>query len=259
MNLPHVCVMTPTYGGMVTAEFMDSFIRHLQQPDHITSYRYLAGDSLVSRARNHLLADFVAFAEPNGWTHLLWQDGDVGLAPEAISRMLSRGVDVIAAPVPLKTNLDRHGWPMSVVGLVDEVEPMLYRVEYAATGCLMLSRKAVDALVRYCKDNGREYYDNGVRWDVFRNGSDRGFYESEDWHVCRILREIGFDIYADSSFWVSHVDAPRHRWVREAWPLAETLVAGDLAGSLPDDVRAQRWATNDYDMEAQTALAGTRR
>lgn len=255
MITPHVCVMTPTYNGTVTADFMDSMIQHLQHPGIRVSYRYQSGDSLVSRARNNLLADFTQGADEYGWTHLLWQDGDVGLSPDALPIMLARGVDVLAAPVPLKLEVSRHGWPMSVVGLVDEVEPMLYRVEYAATGCLMLSRAAVEALVDYCAANGRKYYDNGVRWDVFRNGNDGGFYESEDWHVCRLLRELGFDIYADSSFWVSHVDAPRHRWLRGAWPVAETISSGNMAGSLPGDLRFERWTTNDFDKAATNARA----
>ena len=245
MTFPHVCIMTPSYDGKFTAEYLDSIVSQFQQTGYRISYRYSPGDSLVSRARNFLFAEFIEKSKENGWTHLLWLDGDVGIAPESIGKMLARNVDVVAAPVPMKLDIGPHGWSQSVIKLIEEVEPMFYKVEYAATGCLMFSLNAAEALVENCKEKGLEYYDNKILWDVFTNGAVDGFYESEDWHVCRVLRELGFDIYADSSFWVSHVDAPRLKWFRGPWPLAETIIAGDYNGKLPDEIRFERWSTND--------------
>jgi len=249
-NVPHVCILTPTYDGRLTAAYMDSVVLSMQDPRQITSYRYHSGDSLVCRARNEMFTMWLREADERGWTHLLWQDGDVALPHGAVASMLSHDVDFIASPVPLKTNLSHHGWTQSVVGLIDEAAPMLYRVQYAATGCLMMSRKAVQAMADYCEAQGHVYFEGDRKvYDAFRIGSDgTGFYLSEDWYICKVMREeLGFDLYVDSSFPVSHVDAPRHVWTRPAGPIAETIAAGDYTGELPADIRAQRWTTNDWE------------
>ena len=250
--LPHVAIATPMYDGKVTEHYMRSVILSMQDPRHVTSFRLLPGDSLVCRARNTLLTQVWNERKQQGLTHLLWQDADVFLPHGAIASMLSRDVDVVASPVPMKVPIGRHGWVQSIVGIQAEIEPMFYTARYAATGCLMFSMDAVSALVDYCETMGHVTGPRDARqYDAFRIGADgNGFYLSEDWYVCKVLREIGFDIYVDSSFPVTHVESPRVWWTRPAVPLAETILAGDYAGSLPEDARDQRWATNDYDLTA---------
>jgi hypothetical protein len=247
VSRPHVCVMTPLYDGRVTTTYLDFISQSISAEDFTFSYRYHVGDSLVTRARNTLVSDYVSMVDSAEWTHLLWVDGDVGLASDGIARLLARQVDVIGAPVPMKGEAPgRHGIRQSVLGPVVELEPMLYTVEYVATGCLMMSRKAIETLVNYCKSNGLEYEDEGTRWDVFRNGSRAGFYDSEDWHVCRLLRELGFTIYVDSSFAVAHDDGPRQKWIRPACPVAETAIANDHSGQIAESNRAQRWCPANF-------------
>jgi hypothetical protein len=78
----------------------------------------------------------------------------------------------------------------------------------------MLSRNAVSALVDYAKKNGDKYKPNPhtrgdtqpsiTMYDVFKTGVFDGEYLSEDYYVCRILRELGFDVYIDPSIKVKH-------------------------------------------------------
>src|ERR1700712_1022763 len=66
--------------------------------------RFLDGDSLVTRARNRLVAEFMADLR---WTHLFWIDADIGFEPQAALRLLLSGRQVVAGIYPQK----RDGWP----------------------------------------------------------------------------------------------------------------------------------------------------
>jgi hypothetical protein len=54
----------------------------------------LAGDALITRARQNLVAHFLA--DPAA-THLLFIDADIGFAPEQAFRLLDFGAEMTAA------------------------------------------------------------------------------------------------------------------------------------------------------------------
>jgi len=84
----------------------------------------------------------------------------------------------------------------------------------------MLSRKAVDALVKDAIENKDIYYGNShtrgdkiedtKMYDVFKVGVvDKDFlitgdYLSEDYYVCNRLRKLGFEIYVDINVKTQH-------------------------------------------------------
>ena len=82
------------------------------------------------------------------------------------------------------------------------------------TAILMLSRKAVNALVAWASKNDHVYWPNKhtrgdtqpdiKMYDVFQTGVVDGEYDSEDYFVCRVLRELGFDIYVDPNIPCKH-------------------------------------------------------
>lgn len=206
----------PTYGGM-NPHFVQSLLRlmlHRPRPFGI-QLGLCIGDSLVSRARNKLCADFLA----SDCTHLLFIDSDLVFDPAHIFRLAdhaARGVE-IAAGLYAKKQKDL-GW---VCNMLDEDEGPnahgLQRVKYAGTGCLLFSRRVLEAMraalpeIEYDPDDGEQ----GVKWDFFATGvrvfewgagtPARRRYLSEDWMFCQRALDLGFDIWMDTGVVMKHV------------------------------------------------------
>jgi len=205
---PRLMIATPAYGGMVHTDYVTTLL-DLARTGLAFGLVTLGNESLVTRARNTLLASFHARRE---FTHLLFLDADVGLAAEGILRLVAHDRDVVAAPVPLKGRGAR-GERLFNVGLaVGEDGPRALH-ERVGTAALMLSRRAVDALVDDAKADGRVYErmatlsgDAGARvhYDVFRVGTVDGEYLSEDYWACDALRRLGIPIHVDPAIVVRH-------------------------------------------------------
>ena len=194
-------IATPAYGGMVHVDYLNSLLTY-QRAGIAYSLATIGNESLITRARNTLLSMFWA---DEAYTHLLFLDADVSLPADTLQHMLAQQRDVIGAPVALKGR-DAHGGRIFNVGrCVGEAgEHML--VEHIGTAALMLSRKAVAALVSQAIERGGVYAASPqtqrgaiaadrLMYDVFQVGVLDGVYLSEDYWVCRQLRELGFDIH----------------------------------------------------------------
>ena len=189
---------TPAYGGMVHMDFAHSLLAYQKAGLRIT-LATLGNESLITRARNSLLS---MFHHRSDLTHLLFLDADVSLSATSLQMMLAQQRDVIGAPVALKGRNAAGGRIFNIGRVVGESGPMLL-VERIGTAALMLSRKAVAALVDDALAQGRVYErmstlrgDSGpaIQYDVFGVGVYEGEYLSEDFWVCMTLRRLGFDI-----------------------------------------------------------------
>jgi hypothetical protein len=208
LGVVNLMVATPAYGGMVHLDYAMSLLE-LRGAGVAFSLVGMGNESLVTRARNALLASFHARRE---FTHLLFLDADIGIPAAGILRLLMHARDVVAAPVPLKGHGSSGERIFNVGRAVGESGP-LTRVDRVGTAVLMLSRRAVDALVDDAKADGRVYDrastlagDPGTRvhYDVFRVGVADGEYLSEDYWACAALRRLGFDIHVDPAIVVRH-------------------------------------------------------
>ena len=208
-TLPNLLVGTPAYNGQVQVSYVQSLLG-MTASNIRFSLCTVSNDSLVSRARNTILTKFF---EKSEHSHLMFLDADVGIHGEDVRKLLSHGKDVIGAPVQLKL-LDTEK-PVFSVGKVLERTGTLASVTQLATGVMILSRKAVEALVKSAVDENRVYrYSNeleisgdlpeGNHYDVFRQGSVEGAYVSEDYQLCRDLRNLGFDIHVDLGIRTRH-------------------------------------------------------
>ena len=98
-----VHLATPCYGGMVSVEYMRSMCQLIKQfTDANLDYaiQTLSNDSLVTRARNCLVATFLA--DPKA-THLMFIDADITFNAKSIYRMLSYDKPVVGGIYPMKT------------------------------------------------------------------------------------------------------------------------------------------------------------
>lgn len=97
-----IFVATPMYGGMANGLFVKSCL-DLQglctQYGIETRFSFLFNESLITRARNYLVDEFLR----SGYTHLLFIDSDINFYPQDVLALLALDKDIIGAPYPKKT------------------------------------------------------------------------------------------------------------------------------------------------------------
>jgi len=209
MTVPtNVMIATPAYGGMVHLDYAMTLL-DLRAAGVPFTLMGMGNESLITRARNALLAAF--HARP-AYTHLLFLDADIGVPAAGIQRLIAHGRDVVAAPVPLK-GFGASGERLFNVGRVVGESGPLTLVDRVGTAVLLLSRRAVDALVDDAKRDGRVYDRSttlagdaatSVHYDVFRVGVMDGEYLSEDYWACAALRRLGYAVHVDPTIVVRH-------------------------------------------------------
>lgn len=95
-------VATPMYGGVNHGLYMKACL-DLQalcmQYGIDCKFSFLFNESLITRARNYLVDEFIR----SGYTHLLFIDSDILFDPQDILAMLALNKDVIGAPYPKKS------------------------------------------------------------------------------------------------------------------------------------------------------------
>jgi hypothetical protein len=194
-------VGTPAYGGMVHTDFVDSILQYTNARVPF-ALMTIGNESLITRARNTIISAFHARPE---FTHLLFLDGDVLLPADGLQRLLAHNRDVIGAAVALK-GLNPDGSRIFNVGDCIGEAGDLYKTTRIGTAALLLSRKAINALIEDAIANARAYnrpsttrgaFDAAVHYDVFRVGVVGDEYLSEDFFGCYTLRKLGFDVFVD--------------------------------------------------------------
>lgn len=208
----NLMVATPAHGGSVHLDFAATLIE-LRAAGVAFTLVDARHEHLAPRARNALVASFHA---ERRFTHLLFLDADLGLAAGAIERLLAHARDVVGAPVPLAGAERTASRSFDIGRAVGEAGPLV-TVDAVGAGVLLLSRRAVDALVDDAKSDGRVYEpprsaaaDSAARvhYDVFRVGVVDGAYRSEDAWASASLRRLGFALHVDPAIVVRHHGTP---------------------------------------------------
>ena len=99
---PHVYILTPVYGGVVFINYMQCMINTMKFLDKFGIKMYLEfckNDSLVSRARNNLVAK--AMANPLT-THIMFIDADISWEPTDIIKLILNDKSLVGGVYPLK-------------------------------------------------------------------------------------------------------------------------------------------------------------
>ena len=248
---PHIWIATPAYGGQFSGHYVQGLLnlcRSLDRSKVRFTWDPMLNESLVSRARNRLAAEFL---KTKGATHLMFIDADIGFSPQDVQRLTISNYDVVCGMYPMKN----YGWEMirqAALRGVPAKELPLYGALFAmnatsvstktgdvdvqivngnryvevldgATGFMCISRKALEKYVDHYRAE-IEYtadYSNHLgetHWDIFGVGIDRSAkeegqparYLSEDYWFCRKWQQMGGKVHVCLDCKLSH--AGFHIW-----------------------------------------------
>jgi hypothetical protein len=219
---PLIFVATPCFGGMVTTGYMMSIVKLMQYAElnnFRVSLNVLGRDSLVTRARNTLVAQFMTMPEA---THLMFIDADIAFEPELVHRMFVFDEDVVGGMYPAKAlcwnqpEKIRQREPLETatlnyVGQFCNVPDLERRgpfatAAYAATGFMMIKRQVIERLIEahperayacdhvYTPDKTMRQYHALFECQI---DPDTREYLSEDFGFCRLWRALGGKIWLD--------------------------------------------------------------
>jgi len=235
-------VVSPSHDGKYFQNYVTSLLNFAIEAER-TGMRmqvlFHQGESLVTRARNNCVAQFLANPD---WTHLFWIDADIGFSAQAAFRLLLSGYDIAAGVYPLK----RENWPAEGVpaGTTQqqfeatftrytvnakaseltsqvelEVQPDGFmKMTEAPTGFMVIKRAVFERLIasypdlNYVPDSIGET-DQGLHYrffDVMVDPETRR-YLSEDYGFCRLWSGLGESIYIDANSNLSHQGAKMYR------------------------------------------------
>lgn len=201
---------TPAYNSMVHTDYMHSLMSYSEAKLPF-SVMTIGNESLITRGRNTIISYFNTAIN---YSHLLFLDADIYLSAADLIKLIVHEKDVIGAPVALK-GYDADGKPVYNVGpITSENKEGLVTTTKVGTAVLLLSKKAVQALIDKAANDGDVYWPNPhtrgdsmptiKMYDVFKTGVVEGDYLSEDYYVCKVLKELGFDIYVDTTVMTKH-------------------------------------------------------
>ncbi|MFT8245078.1 glycosyltransferase family 2 protein [Roseomonas sp. BN140053] len=207
----------PCYGGLLTTATLRGLLETqraclgLELPFTCVT---LTNESLIPRARNTLLAFFLASEA----SHLLFVDADIGFGAASVLRLLAHDRPLIGGLYRRK-RLDRQDWVVGWLPSPDgsaRRDPRTGAVEVAhlGTGFLCLRRDLVERMAaahpntRYRPDP--EDGPPGPWRDrvhaLFESGLDpeTGQYFSEDYLFCRRWRALGGEVWCDPAILLEH-------------------------------------------------------
>ena len=228
-----IFVATPMYGGMSHGLYVKSCL-DLQnictQYGIASRFSFLFNESLITRARNYLVDEFLR----SDSTHLLFIDSDIHFDPKDVIALLALDKDIIGGPYPKKSinwgnivegarrypNMDAREFENLVGEYVFNVvrgteqfqvsEPL--EVMEIGTGYMMIKREVFSKMekaypqLRYKPDHVGQANFDGSRYihayfdtiidtkdSATGGGSDR--YLSEDYMFCQMWRKIGGQVW----------------------------------------------------------------
>ena len=225
-----IYIAIPAYGGAINARTVKGLL-DLQKwsiNNDIEIYtQILMNESLVTRARNDLVADMLG----NDFeaTHLLFIDADIGFNHKNIERLLMKDKEIVCGVYPIKDFFwqlakDALSKNPDITPLELERNSLRYAVNFedpqninvengyalvkdAATGMMLVKREVFDKLILSYPERKYEYKAHHAKkdlkhtYDFFSVGVFEDDHEctylSEDYYFSRLWQKIGGEIWVD--------------------------------------------------------------
>ena len=241
-----IFVATPMYGGMCTGMYTKSscdLATIASQYGMDVRFFYLFNESLITRARNYLVDEFLR----SPYTHLMFIDSDIHFNPNDVLTLAALDKEIIGAPYPKKciawekvrnavdagladddpVQLEEYTGdfvfnPASGTSEIKVSEPV--EVLEIGTGFMLVRREVFEKFreaypqFSYKPDHNRSenfdgsryihaFFDTVIDSDAFAGkgsgGSDR--YLSEDYMFCQFTRKIGIKTWLCPWMKLGHV------------------------------------------------------
>jgi hypothetical protein len=243
---PSLYILTPCFGGVNYVNYTISLIntinlfREFNIPLHVS---FCKNDSLVSRARNNLIAKAL-YDEKT--THCMFIDNDITWDPNDILKLLIGNKPLIGGIYPLKKYhwdkitsdnqiipewLSKKKQSQLNTKISDEdyiqnrmlnynvnyLEPVLKivdnlaKVRHIATGFMLIQRNTLLEMMKafsftkYTDDVGfLKPHENKYAYALFDCGVEDNHYFSEDWLFCHRWSKMGGEVYIDVTINLTH-------------------------------------------------------
>ena len=222
-----ISIATPMYGGNCKGVYTDSLINlifQLSQRGHQVRYLKIYNESLITRARNSLVKQFLTTDDEA----LLFIDSDHAFDVPDVIKMIESGKDLIGAIYPMKginwttvrqavlmgeENLAIHSGFFSAnlkqgTTTITPQEPIV--VDNIGTGLMFITRKVFDEMTPNCDTYAYSGSDGFMNLDdkvieYFKTEIDEiGVLLSEDFYFCRQWQKLGGDVYAAPWVRITH-------------------------------------------------------
>lgn len=217
-------VATPMYGGQCTAHYTYynlQLVKLAQQVGLHVQHEFIYTESLITRGRNALVHSFMN----SGCTHLLFIDADIGFDPQDVLKLIDNDLPIVCGGYPAKVidwnaiyeaarngvnpqDLPHYASP-TISNKVDKAQQgPLVEVLEAGTGFMMIKRevfeKLADKVPTYIANQFGPSAGTSIR-EYFATSIRNQFLLSEDYHFCRLWRDIGGMVFVDRSIRLNHI------------------------------------------------------
>ena len=250
---PHLIILTPCYNSSMYVTYTESLLQTMFMCKDLginATVHFCRNDSLVSRARNNLIAK--AMSIPTA-THFLFIDADITWSPFDILKLLVADKHIVGGIYPIKnyefdklaanpnavndifarknksqlkdafsnkeylqTNMVRYN--INYVSNMLEIENNLTKVKHLATGFMLIKRSVIEVMskafpqTKYVDDvNFLSGKENDFAYALFDCGVEDNHYLSEDWMFCRRWQKMGGSVYADITINLDHTGVETYK------------------------------------------------
>jgi len=243
---PHIIFLTPCYNSSLYCTYTESLLQTMFMCKDLgieATVHFCRNDSLVSRARNNLIAKAMSVKTA---THFMFIDADITWSPFDIVKLLVADKHIVGGIYPIKnyewdrvianpqviteilerkkksqlnsmytdqafikTNMVRYN--ANYKSNMLEIKNNLTEVRHLATGFMMIQRNVIEIMskafpqTKYVDDvNFLRGEENDFAYALFDCGVEDNHYLSEDWLFCHRWTKMGGTVFADITIDLDH-------------------------------------------------------
>jgi hypothetical protein len=243
---PHIIFLTPCYNSSMYCTYTESLLQTMFMCKDLgidATVHFCRNDSLVSRARNNLIAKAMHIKTA---THFMFIDADISWNPFDIIKLLVADKHIVGGIYPIKnydwdkaisnpqhindilerkkksqlntiytdqtfvkTNMVRYN--ANYKSNMLEIKNNLTQVRHLATGFMLIQRSVIEVMskafpqTKYVDDvNFLTGSENDFAYALFDCSVEDGHYLSEDWMFCHRWAKMGGEVYADITVDLDH-------------------------------------------------------
>lgn len=223
-----IFIATPCYGGMVTTKYMGSLLQAYTELPQSGVGVYLStviNESLITRARNNMVADFLE----TDATHLFFIDADMTFTTLDILNILNADQDVVGGACPTKTIAKENFVNKNFETIKDVEKAMskyalnfdykddktqaiktsnnLIEMKHIGTAFMCIKREVIEKMIEEYKDSEHINVEGKKVYNLFDTMIYNKEYLSEDYAFCHKWREMGGIVYLHPDVAIDHFGA----------------------------------------------------